>query len=179
MSCLDPNLLTLHVSKIASVYVKNNRDETEVILQKLCYKKIGGKTDNMKTEIDWTLSELELLCEAIQRLEYFFYIKSQFQNWSTKVTSACEISLLMTDHPDCTIDLSNKMVFDNQNQESSPWNICCAHIERSLIICVVHSFLLLIAIICCFISITYNQYSNPQIWSILRLFLGCLVPTPK
>ena len=40
--------------------------------------------------------------------------------------------------------------------------ICCAHIERSLIICVVHSFLLLIAIIYCFISITYYQYNNPK-----------------
>ena len=73
MSCLDPNLLTLHVSKIASLYVKNNGDETEVILQKQCYKKVGGKTV-MKTEIDLTLSELELLCEAIKLLEYFLSI---------------------------------------------------------------------------------------------------------
>ena len=51
MSCLDPNLLTLHVSKIASLDVNNNRSETEVIHQKQCYKKVGGKTVIKKTEI--------------------------------------------------------------------------------------------------------------------------------
>ena len=74
MSCLDPNLLTLHVSKIASLSAKNNGDETEVILQKQCYKKVGGKTVIMKKEIDLTLSELGLLCEAIKLLEYFLSI---------------------------------------------------------------------------------------------------------
>ena len=78
MSCLDPNLLTLHVSKIASLYAKNNGDETEVILQKQCYKKVGGKTVIMKTEIDLTLSELELLCEAGHKTFgiFSFHLKS-------------------------------------------------------------------------------------------------------
>ena len=74
MNSIDPNLLTLHVSKIAALCVKNNGDETEVILQKQCYKKVGGKTVIMKTEIDLTLAELELLCEAIKLLEYFLSI---------------------------------------------------------------------------------------------------------
>ena len=37
-------------------------------------QKVGGKTVIMKTEIDLTLSELELLCEAIKLLEYFLSI---------------------------------------------------------------------------------------------------------
>ena len=75
MNSIDPNLPTLQVSKIAALCVKNNGDETEVILQKQCYKKVGGKTVIMKTEIDLTLAELELLCEAIKLLEYFLSIK--------------------------------------------------------------------------------------------------------
>ena len=73
MSCLDPNILTLHVSKIASLYVKIT-DMKQVILQKQCYKKVGWKTVIMKTEIDLTISELELLCEAIKLLENFLSI---------------------------------------------------------------------------------------------------------
>ena len=74
----------------------------------------------------------------------------------------------MADYPDCAIDLNNQFVFGSQNQERPPWKICCGHIERSLI-CVVDSFLQLSAVIFCFITITYYQFTNPQIWSLLGL----------
>ena len=53
----------------------------------------------------------------------------------------------MTDSPDCSIDLANKIIFDKGDQERPPCKIGC-NAERSMIICFIH---FLVHLLNCFV----------------------------
>lgn len=61
----DPNIFTLHLSKFATIHIQHEGNLVYACLRKISYKKMGQKTILVKTEIDLTLQELEILGEAI------------------------------------------------------------------------------------------------------------------
>ena len=71
---------TLHISKLATLQLINQNQKQEIILRKLCWKKVGLP---VQTEIDLTRDEIELLVEASKLLEYFVAISQQSNQTST------------------------------------------------------------------------------------------------
>ena len=68
---------TLHISKLAALQFLNKNQNEEIILRKLCWKKVGLRCVPVQTEIDLTRDEIELLIEAAKLLEYFVAISQQ------------------------------------------------------------------------------------------------------
>ena len=68
---------TLHISKLAALQFLNKNQNEEIILRKLCWKKVGQRCVPVQTEIDLTRDEIELLIETAKLLEYFVAISQQ------------------------------------------------------------------------------------------------------
>ena len=77
MTNYNPDNFTLHISKLAALQLSQANDKTEILLRKQCWKKVGQRFVLVQTEIDLTLSEIELLAEASKLLEYFVTISRQ------------------------------------------------------------------------------------------------------
>ena len=73
----------LHISKLATLQLINLNQKQEIILRKLCWKKVGQRFLPVQTEIDLTRDEIELLVEASKLLEYFVAISQQSNQTST------------------------------------------------------------------------------------------------
>ena len=76
MTNYDPDNFTLHILKLAASQLPQANDKTEILLRKQCCKKVG-RFVLVQTEIDLTLSEIELLAEASKLLEYFVTLSRQ------------------------------------------------------------------------------------------------------
>ena len=70
MTNYDPNLFTLHISKLAAIQVIQNTNSSSIVLRKQCWKKLNEKFILVKTEIDLTLNELQLISEAAKLALY-------------------------------------------------------------------------------------------------------------
>ena len=77
MNNYDTDKFTLRISKLASLHLSQTSIKRENILRKQCWKKVGQKFVLVQTEIDLTISEVELLVEASRLLEYFISISQQ------------------------------------------------------------------------------------------------------
>ena len=87
----------------------------------------------------------------------------------------------MTDSPDCSIELANKIIFDTEDQARPRWKIGCS-VERSLVFCLIHLFVLIGSTVLCILYLfVFNNDSDnkPHIWSVLAFCLGCIIATPK
>ena len=71
MTTYDPNLFTLHISKLAAIQVIQNTNSSSIVLRKQCSKKLNEKFILVQTEIDLTLNELQLISEAAKLALYF------------------------------------------------------------------------------------------------------------
>ena len=71
MTTYDPNVFTLHLSRVAALQAVQRNGTTEVIIRKQSSKKVGTKTIIVKNEIDLTLPELDFLEESLKILKYF------------------------------------------------------------------------------------------------------------
>ena len=52
MTTYDPNLFTLHISKLAAIQVIQNTNSSSIVLRKQCWKKLNEKFILVQTEID-------------------------------------------------------------------------------------------------------------------------------
>ena len=82
MTTYDPNLFTLHISKLAAIQVIQNTNSSSIVLRKQCWKKLNEKFILVQTEIDLTLNELQLISEAA-KLPLYFLSASEEANKST------------------------------------------------------------------------------------------------
>ena len=71
MTTFDPNLFTLHISKLAALQLSHNNNNLSILLRKQCWKKVNQQTVLVHTELDLTFIELQLLSEAGKLAEYF------------------------------------------------------------------------------------------------------------
>ena len=77
MNNYDTDKFTLRISKLASLHLSPTSIKREIILRKQCWKKVGQKFVLAQTEIDLTISEVELLVEASKLLEILNSISQQ------------------------------------------------------------------------------------------------------
>ena len=77
MSSLDPNLYTIRISKLAALHVVQKPDQTEITLCKQNYQRVGQRMVLVKTEVQLTYNEIELLAEAAKLVEHFSSISER------------------------------------------------------------------------------------------------------
>lgn len=70
----QPDTLILHISKFATVSIRNESDNYKVTLKKSSYKTVGNKVALVKTEVDLSATEIELLGETIPLIKNFLAV---------------------------------------------------------------------------------------------------------
>ena len=76
MTNFEPNHLTVNIS-IASVHAVKTENNVQIFLKKQCMSKVGSRFVITKSEIELSLTELELLSKTFRLISYFTNIADQ------------------------------------------------------------------------------------------------------